>query len=258
MTKHYIAYNKVEDWGEYGLGGTEFRHYSGHPESKLQKMIGETVWVISGERTTGKTVYKLCSVYTPTHLEKIDTGGFWVTGKGHGFIPHIELSGFSWLAELLKEQSNFRYGLNEIKSRDVIRGLEQIRDGQVVEISEVSFPDEIGQPEKHIEGAKKQVTVNAYERNPKARAACIAKYGYKCAVCEFDFEKHYGEIGSGYIHFHHLKPLASVGEKYEVDPIGDLRPVCPNCHAMLHKKEPPYSIEELQVMLRVKFSNAQQ
>ncbi|MBI5828635.1 MAG: HNH endonuclease [Chloroflexi bacterium] len=113
----------------------------------------------------------------------------------------------------------------------------------------------MGQPEKHIEGAKKQVTVNAYERNPKARTACIAKYGSKCAVCEFDFEKHYGEIGSGYIHVHHLKPLASVSEKYEVDPIEDLRPVCPNCHAMLHKKEPPYSIEELQVMIRVKFSD---
>jgi len=32
----------------------------------------------------------------------------------------------------------------------------------------------------------------------------------------------------------------------------DLRPVCPNCHAMLHKRTPAISIEELQgLMLQI-------
>jgi 5-methylcytosine-specific restriction protein A len=65
-------------------------------------------------------------------------------------------------------------------------------------------------------------------------------------VCDFNFEAKYGEIGSGFIHVHHLTPLANIGKEYEVDSIRDLRPVCPNCHAMLHKKYPPYSIEELK------------
>jgi 5-methylcytosine-specific restriction protein A len=41
--------------------------------------------------------------------------------------------------------------------------------------------------------------------------------------------------------------LAQVGGEYQVDPIADLRPVCPNCHAMLHSRRPtPLSIAELK------------
>ncbi len=94
------------------------------------------------------------------------------------------------------------------------------------------------------EGAKKEIIVNTYERNPEARKKCIEKYGYICCVCEFDFEKKYGEIGKGFIHVHHLKSLSEIKEEYIINPVEDLRPVCPNCHAMLHKRNPPYSIEE--------------
>jgi 5-methylcytosine-specific restriction protein A len=43
--------------------------------------------------------------------------------------------------------------------------------------------------------------------------------------------------------------LSEVGNEYRVDPIRDLRPVCPNCHAMIHRRIPAYSIEELKKML---------
>jgi 5-methylcytosine-specific restriction enzyme A len=45
-----------------------------------------------------------------------------------------------------------------------------------------------------------------------------------------------------------LKALASVGTKYQVDPVADLRPVCPNCHALIHHREAIYSIEEMGAM----------
>jgi predicted HNH restriction endonuclease len=96
------------------------------------------------------------------------------------------------------------------------------------------------------EGAKRQITVNAYERNPAARKQCIAYYGSSCLVCDINFERVYGSLGKDYIHVHHLKPLSEIGEQYLVDPIVDLRPVCPNCHAILHKRNPPYTIEELK------------
>lgn len=108
------------------------------------------------------------------------------------------------------------------------------------------FPNEIQDPDNYYEGAKQTVIVNSYERNPKARSQCIEHYGAICSVCDFNFEKKYGEIGSGFIHVHHLTRLADIGEEYEVDPIKDLRPVCPNCHAMLHKNQWTYSIEELK------------
>ncbi len=61
------------------------------------------------------------------------------------------------------------------------------------------------------------------------------------------FEEEYGNIGKCFIHVHHLTQLADIRQGYEVNPIKDLRPVCPNCHAMLHKKNPPYTIEQLKL-----------
>jgi 5-methylcytosine-specific restriction protein A len=59
----------------------------------------------------------------------------------------------------------------------------------------------------------------------------------------------YGKLGDGVIHVHHLRELASLGEEYEVDPIKDLRPVCPNCHAILHNSSPAMTIEKLRKAL---------
>ena len=111
------------------------------------------------------------------------------------------------------------------------------------------YPDEIPAPNLLIEGAKKSVTVNAFERNPKAREECIDEHGYFCSVCSFNFEKKYGDIGKNFIHVHHLKQISNIGKEYVVDPIKDLIPVCPNCHAMLHKENPPYDIEKIKSMI---------
>jgi hypothetical protein len=95
------------------------------------------------------------------------------------------------------------------------------------------------------EGATRQVTVNAYERNPAARSDCIKHWGHSCVVCGFSFGVRYGLLGRNFIHVHHLLPIASIGREYTIDPVQDLRPVCPNCHAMLHRTDPPLSIDEL-------------
>ena len=105
--------------------------------------------------------------------------------------------------------------------------------------------DEIATPERYFEGALRHIAVNAYERDPRARKACIEHYGCNCSVCGFSFRERFGRIGDGFIHVHHLKPLADIGRDYEVDPIADLFPVCPNCHAMLHRRVPPYTPMEL-------------
>lgn len=89
-------------------------------------------------------------------------------------------------------------------------------------------------------------TVNRYERDAKARNECIQHYGAKCVVYRFDFVSKYGALGAAFIHVHHLVPLAGIGMEYSVNPIEDLVPVCPNCHAMLNKRKPPFSVEELR------------
>ncbi len=120
-----------------------------------------------------------------------------------------------------------------------------------ISLHEDYFPDEIhARDAKEIyEGAAKQIIVNAHERNSGARRICLEFYGTNCSVCNFNFKDGYGEIGGNFIHVHHLKPLSEIGKEYELNPIQDLRPVCPNCHAMLHKRKPPFSIEELRKMV---------
>lgn len=102
-----------------------------------------------------------------------------------------------------------------------------------------------------LEGDEKLVVLTKYERNAKARRACIEKWGNRCVVCGFDFETRYGDLGKGYIMVHHLVDLAMCGGKYVVDPVKDLRPVCPNCHAMLHRAgRPAMEIKKLRALLR--------
>lgn len=111
------------------------------------------------------------------------------------------------------------------------------------------FPDEVPEEQVLFEGAVKKVTVNVCERNPVARELCIEHYGCKCFVCGMDFGKAYGKIGQGFIHVHHLVEVASIKAEYVIDPIKDLRPLCPNCHAMIHRENPALTIEALAARL---------
>jgi 5-methylcytosine-specific restriction protein A len=100
------------------------------------------------------------------------------------------------------------------------------------------------------EGSLERVEVNRYERDRRARKACLNHWGHRCAVCEFSFEDRYGPLGEDYIHVHHTVELSLAPPDYQVDPIADLRPVCPNCHAMLHRTRPAMTVEELKRLLR--------
>jgi 5-methylcytosine-specific restriction protein A len=115
---------------------------------------------------------------------------------------------------------------------------------------ETVFPDEVDSNQKYSEGKTKQVTVNSYERNQLARQECIEHYGLNCQVCEFNFQEKFGELGHNFIHVHHIIDISTIGKEYSVNPKTDLIPVCPNCHAMLHKQKPAYSISELKSILR--------
>lgn len=154
-------------------------------------------------------------------------------------------------------------GQSNVWYADQTRGKETLKDLQnkypsllplssplSVPSDEPVYPDEIDPQEPLVEGARRRVTVNVYERNPKARKRCLEKHGDKCAVCEMSFEEYYGDIGRGFIHVHHIKELSGISGEYEIDPVKDLCPVCPNCHAMLHRKKPAFSVYELRQRLK--------
>ena len=113
-------------------------------------------------------------------------------------------------------------------------------------------PPPDGFPDSGLEGGRVTVQVNKYERDPRLRTECIRSHGPNCKICGFDFKAVFGELGEGYCHVHHLNPLSTVKQEHAVDPIKDLIPVCPNCHAMLHARVPALTPNELREAMKRK------
>lgn len=128
-------------------------------------------------------------------------------------------------------------------------GRYRIADGYF-QIQERAIGEET-EAKNYPEGATTKIYVNSYERNPRARQKCIEYYGLKCSACEFNFERVYGEAGKGFIHVHHMVPLATVKKSYRVNPVKDLRPLCANCHAIVHRTTPALTIDELVAILKI-------
>lgn len=101
----------------------------------------------------------------------------------------------------------------------------------------------------NAEGARSVVTTNRFERRRINREICIGLKGARCKVCGFDFGAVYGSLGDGFIEVHHVIPVSVVGAGYRINPATDLEPLCSNCHAMVHRIDPPLSIDELRAIL---------
>ncbi len=127
--------------------------------------------------------------------------------------------------------------------------------GMVLSMADIVLVDEIEsiQPTGKAEGNKYKVTSNRYERSRINRKLCLERQGYNCCVCGMNFENKYGSVGHHFIHVHHVIPVSQLGDGYIIDPTKDLVPVCPNCHAMLHRKDPPYLPDELRMMMHSRY-----
>ena len=113
----------------------------------------------------------------------------------------------------------------------------------------ISENDTIQQYGKQSEGTATEVKSIRYERNKINRELCLAEKGYRCSVCGFDFEKVYGTIGHHFIEVHHLCPVSTMNSDYIFNVHRDLVPLCPNCHSMIHKRNPPFTISELKEIM---------
>ncbi len=115
-----------------------------------------------------------------------------------------------------------------------------------VQVSDARTPEEVTKEDGGNEGARITITVNKYERDLNARKECIRLKGTSCTICLVNLEDVYGELAKGFVHIHHIVPLSELGAEYKVDPEKDLIPVCPNCHAMLHRQRPALKPERLK------------
>lgn len=150
-------------------------------------------------------------------------------------------------------QCNYWFA-NEPEAQDYVKGVFDYIDSYTGE----SMPTEIYQSgEEYVEeysesGVKKVVKINHYERNSKAREACLKLRGHKCAICGFDAKAVYGDEYEGKIHVHHIVPISERGVDYVINPQTDLIPVCPNCHMILHTSIKGKTIDVEELKRRVK------
>jgi len=175
-----------------------------------------------------------------------------VSEQTKGFRALIDAGRTDLSVESIILQPQFRNLFTEEEINEAKRRLEMV-PGYARRVSVApneNYPDDIQDEKEYLEGAKKRIIVNAYERDPRARQTCLKRHGYRCEVCSMSFQEVYGDIGKHFINVHHKKPLAARRKDYIVNPTIDLIPVCPNCHAMLHTSSPPLGIEELKEKMR--------
>ena len=104
------------------------------------------------------------------------------------------------------------------------------------------------------EGGIKVRISKTIERSPKLRQQALEIHGYKCQVCDFDFEIAYGNWGREFAEVHHIVPLSQLdGKNNKTNPREDLAVLCSNCHRMIHRKKGiTLSLEELKKKLKIR------
>lgn len=220
----------------------------------------------------GKRPFLVGAITVATDPVELDEGGEHITATpSSGSVMDFERSIPNEIArQIIRLDTNqgWKFVTPDILDSQTLRGVQRINAesaallDSLLGVTDVSYsddptsidsstaesslyPDEIEAGATFLEGAVNQVLVNRYERDPAARKACLTEYGCVCVVCDIDFTEWYGERGAGFIHVHHVTPISQLGTDYRVDPITDLVPVCPNCHAMLHRN-PPVTVQKLK------------
>ena len=179
------------------------------------------------------------------------------SGITKGFNALINAKRGDLSLEALVLKSPFRKLFTKNELREAKKRLDKLPKSAFPRqvLPDENFPESALSQQLFNDGAVRKVEINSYERDPKARKACLQKHGTRCAVCKISFEEYYGQVGKDFIHVHHLDPLGRRRKAKRIDPIKDLIPVCPNCHAMLHTSDPPLSISELKEIIIQTTSN---
>ncbi len=180
------------------------------------------------------------------YLDEFASKGFQIVVKigGNAINLHQEWPGSWW---------NLFIRITKIEEQDTDIEKDIVDEAVLASGMMLSLLNVISTEEKCIgydDGKKISVLQNRYERNPLNRELCLQANGYVCKICGFDFERKYGAIGRHFIHVHHISQLSLQDGAVTIDPVSDLIPVCPNCHAMLHRKTPPYTPDELKSLLQ--------
>ena len=99
------------------------------------------------------------------------------------------------------------------------------------------------------EGQEKFIQEYKYNyRNRRLVDDAKKRWKTSCWVCGFNFFDKYGDFGKDFIEIHHLLPI---NEGMRQTSTEDLRPICSNCHRMIHRKKKMLTIQELKEIIEI-------
>jgi hypothetical protein len=259
----------------YFFYNTDARALSDEPRPRFHHLFNLAVAVAGGDRRYGERFDQL----QPADVLLMYENGIGVVGLGAVMERWDGISHKTAVYYTANEMNNLDGGANEYRiqvewfadlsntpitvdetrklfgntPRGVVRRIVEKRSEVAVLVEKLQgqpfIPEEISQPRLYVEGAIRQVSVNAYERNRDAVRKCKQYHGACCIICKFDFGSVYGPEFDGFIHVHHLRPLSEIGREYIIDPKKDLKPVCPNCHAVIHHGGKLRDIDEVRRLI---------
>ena len=203
--------------------------------------IGDTVYIYC-TKPIQKVMYKCEVVQSDKQFEDcVDDSAFWKDIDEYKKSQDGKYARLKLISQVDSKMLKYEYleekGLNgRVQGpRRVPTELEKYIEKYFNDYYSKGVFNDVDTEEQYHEGHVINAKVNRYERSSIARMKCIEYHGAKCSICGINFGKKYGELGEGFIHVHHLKPLHSIGQDYVVNYKNDLIPVCPNCHAMIHR-----------------------
>ena len=129
-----------------------------------------------------------------------------------------------------------------------------IRGGTDMDLSGEDYQPEIfeNNEKMDISEIKKYSYHRRIERNSSNSKKVKDLLGYTCEACEFNFNHFYGKIGEKFIEAHHNVKLSDLpeGKRVKLDYKNDFSVLCSNCHRMVHKKNPPFTVQEIKKIIK--------
>jgi 5-methylcytosine-specific restriction protein A len=189
---------------------------------------------------------------------RYDVEGLIESAQSSGFAVEFSVNGISDLSQfgeiqwesielsLYKKFDNYDEALNCLKMTSLMSLA--IMLSLVTEESD-NLSEEISK-DFELEGTLSRIQSNKYERSRLNRAICLEIYGFVCQGCDIRMADLYGPIGDGVIHVHHFEPVSLMASPRVLNPALDLIPLCPNCHTIIHKQNPPFTLNELKELIR--------
>lgn len=132
--RHYVQYHNTDRLEKRPPNPRSegFRVWSSKSQKELGGCIGQTVWLISGEKQSRSKRYFLEYAFVVQSIESGKVEGFtsMIFGaQGHLFDPRISVDVLPWFNDLRAERNNFGYGFGQVKSAKIIKGMEAAKEG---------------------------------------------------------------------------------------------------------------------------------